>query len=182
MERYRVFENGVVPHFITWSITDWLPIFVSEAYCNIITDSLEHCRRDKGLLVHSYVVMPTHVHAILSVLPGNDLSAVLRDSRKHTAKQIVRQLGVDGNRLFDWVFRNAAQKAGRPDGSYKVWQSGFHPEAIQSEKFLMQKLDYLHNNPVRKGFVWAPEHWRYSSAGFYVSGEPGPLEIDRIQW
>ena len=183
MRRYRIIDGGIDPHFITWSITEWLPIFASEQYCRIITDSLAFCRAEKGLLVHAYVVMLTHVHTILSAQDGADLSAILRDSRKFTAKQIVQRLNDDSNRLFDWVFRDAARKDGRPEESYKVWQPGAHPETLVSEKFVMQKLEYLHNNPVRKGLVYAPEHWRYSSAPFYVLGQKdGPLEIDAFEW
>ena len=160
MQRYRIFEGGGDPHFVTWSLMEWLPVFSSDRYCSIITDSLVFCRAQKGLLVHAYVVMLTHVHAILSAHDGADLSAIIRDSRKFTAKQIVLRLLDDGNSLFDWVFRDAARKDGRPQGSYKVWQSQSHPETLLSEKFVLQKLQYLHNNPVRKGLVELPEHWR----------------------
>lgn len=180
MRRCRIYENGVIPHFVTWTITSWLPVFGSRTYCDIITQSLTHCRREKGLLVHAYVIMLTHVHAILAAEAGGDLSAVVRDARKFTAKEIVRQLGVNGNRLFDWVFRDAADKDGRPKGSYQVWQPGTHPEALVTEKFARQKLDYIHSNPVDIGLVSAPEHWWYSSAGFYVNGD-GPMEIDPFE-
>ncbi len=182
MDGYRIVEGGVSPHFVTWSLTEWLPVFSAERYCRIVTDSLAYCRAEKGLLVHAYVVMLTHVHAILAAREGGDLSGIIRDSRKHMAKEIVRQLCEDGNRLFDWVFRDAARKAGRPEGSYKVWQAGMHPETIESIAFAVQKLGYLHDNPVRKGLVWLPEHWRYSSAWVYVSGRnDGPLEIDVLE-
>jgi len=160
---------------------EWLPVFISDSYCRIVIDSLAYCREQKGLLVHAYVVMPTHAHAMLSADEG-DLSDILRDSRKHTAKEIVGQLKADGRTLFDWVFRDAARKAGRPAGSYKVWQEGFHPETIESVKFFRQKLDYMHNNPVRKGLVEAPEHWTYSSAGMYILGQAGPLELDILEF
>ena len=110
MRRYRIVEGGIAPHFVTWSTTEWMPVFVSERYCRIVTDSLAFCRRDKGLLVHGYVVMPTHAHTILSVPDGGDLSAIIRDARKFMAKEIVRHLQEDGNRLFDWIFRDAARK------------------------------------------------------------------------
>jgi len=178
LRRYRIAEKGLQPHFITWTVEEWLPVFVSDSYCQLITDSLEYCRQQKGLLVHAYVVMPTHVHAVISAEPGTDLSEILRDSRKHTSKEIVRQVRADGLTLFDWVFRDAARKAGRPAGAYKVWQDGFHPETLESEKFFLQKLEYLHNNPVRKGLVGKPEYWWHSSAGSYILREEGPLELD----
>lgn len=182
MRRYRIVEQGLAPHFVTWTIVEWLPLFISDAYCRIITDSLEYCREHKGLLVHAYVIMPTHLHAIASAGPGADLSAILRDSRKHTSKQIVTQLQTDERRLFEWVLRDAARKSGRADGSHKVWTEGTHPETLESEKFFMQKFLYLHDNPVRKGLVEKAEDWRYSSAGFYVLGSEGPLGVDAVEW
>lgn len=172
-----------MPHFITWSVVDWLPLFISDPYCRIVTDSVAFCRREKGLLAHGYVVMPTHAHGVFSAQEGFDLSSIVRDARKFMVKQIVQQLNNDGNRLFDWVFRDAARKDGRPEGSYKVWQSGSHPETIVSPKFAMQKLEYIHNNPVRKGLVEAQEHWRFSSAASYVlQRKDEPLEIDVLEW
>ena len=182
MRRYKIQENGIIPHYITWTITGWLPIFVSHKYYDILTESLKYCRLQKSLLVHAYVIMPTHAHLTLSVQQGGDLVAVLRDSRKFIAKEIVRQLKQDGNSLFDWAFRDAARKQGRPEGSYAVWQPGGHPEVIMSSGFARQKVDYLHDNPVRKGLVWRPEDWRYSSAGQYATGEAGPLEVDVLEF
>ena len=182
MRRYRIAENGLIPHFVTWTLAEWLPLFLSDSYCSIITGSLDYCRREKGLLVHAYVIMPTHLHGILSVSGGYVLSDVLRDARKYTSKAIVGKLEEDGHRLFEWVFRDAARKAGRPGVTHKVWSDDTHPVAIESERFLLQRIEYLHNNPVRKGLVELPEHWRYSSAALYVAGRKGPLEIDALEW
>jgi putative transposase len=95
----------------------------------------------------------------------------------------VQRLNEDGNRLFDWIFRDAARKDGRPEGSYKVWQSGSHPETITSPEFALQKLEYIHNYPVRKGLVEAQQHWRFSSAASYLRRHlDAPLEIDVLEW
>ncbi|MCE5198804.1 MAG: transposase [Armatimonadota bacterium] len=182
MRRYKIFENGTLPHFITWTITAWLPLFVSSKYCDMIVQSLAYCRAKRELLVHGYVIMPTHVHAIVSANDSADLSSILRDSRKYTAREIVNQLKEDGNVLYDWVFRDAARKDGRPEGSYRVWQAGFHPETLESEKFVLQKLEYMHNNPLRKGLIEKQEHWRYSSAGLYLNGSGGLLELDAFEF
>ena len=64
MERYRIDPDAAV-YFVTYSIVDWLPVFISEATCRIITDSLNFCHERKGLCVNAYVIMPTHLHAIL---------------------------------------------------------------------------------------------------------------------
>src|SRR5262249_51703716 len=64
MERYRISDDGAV-YFVTMSVVDWLPVFISEATCRILTESLNFCHRRKGLRINAYVVMPTHFHAIV---------------------------------------------------------------------------------------------------------------------
>src|SRR2546426_11129895 len=64
MERYRFHSDGAL-FYVTFSVVDWLPIFVSEAACKIVTESLNFCHRQKGLRINAYVIMPTHLHAIL---------------------------------------------------------------------------------------------------------------------
>jgi hypothetical protein len=61
-----------------------------------------------------------------------------------------------------------------------VWQEGFHPQRIDSDAMMQQKIHYIHQNPVRRGFVDAPEEWRYSSARNYVCNDHSVLEIDEL--
>jgi REP element-mobilizing transposase RayT len=77
------------------------------------------------------------------------------------------------------VFAKAAP--GREGAEYRVWQEGFHPEALFTLEFALQKINYLHNNPVRKGLVDTPEHWRYSSARNYLLNDDSVMEIDRLE-
>jgi putative transposase len=78
------------------------------------------------------------------------------------------------------IFHKAALNEGRGN-RYKVWQEGFHPIAVDSGDFFRQKLDYLHENPVRKGFVEKPEHWRYSSARNYILDDDSIITIERLE-
>lgn len=66
-------------------------------------------------------------------------------------------------------------------GENKIWQEGYHPEAIKSTPFFAQKLDYIHDNPVKKGFVVQPEHWKYSSARNYLLGDDRLIVIGRVE-
>jgi len=177
--RFKVAQGGPCPHFITNTIVEWLPVFTSEPYVKIIFDSLEHLRRHRGLAVHAYVIMPTHMHAILTA--GNDdLSGVMRDFKKFTSRAIYEQADKEGNQLLTRMFREAAKR--NPRSRFKVWQDGFHPEAICSRRFFLQKLDYLHANPIRRGLVNDAGEWYYTSFITYETGQEGPLEIDRLEW
>ena len=64
----------------------------------------------------------------------------------------------------------------KSDRTYQVWQEGSHPEMVGNEEMFLQKLEYIHNNPVRRGYVDDSVHWRYSSAGDYAGGS-GLIEL-----
>ena len=65
-------------------------------------------------------------------------------------------------------------------GKNKIWQEGYHPIAIKSQEVFNQKLEYIHYNPVKKGFVEKPEDWKYSSAGNYILGDDSLIALDEF--
>ena len=128
-------------------------------------------------MIHAYVLMPNHFHLICSHTEGR-FSDVMRDMKKHTSKELAAKLEEDGRQV--WL--NAMRKAARPSGGVRVWDEAFHPEQIHSRPFFDQKLDYIHNNPVRAGFVDEPSHWRYSSAGLYYHEAESPVPVVPVEW
>ena len=70
-----------------------------------------------------------------------------------------------------------AKYAHKRDREYQFWQEGSHAEMVFSEAVMREKLDYIHQNPVKRGYVDVPEHWRYSSARDYA-GQTGLMEVD----
>src|ERR1022692_1109512 len=105
MERYRI-SDDVAIYFVTMTVVEWLPVFVSEATCRIIAESLNFCHVRKGLRIHAYVIMPTHLHAILFFerLDPLALKATLTDFRKFTGR---KESGVIGRRFDrDQMSRN----------------------------------------------------------------------------
>ncbi len=167
MERYRFHSDGTL-FYITFSVVDWLPVFVSEAACKIIVDSLNYCHRHKGLRTNAYVIMPTHMHAICfhESFAAKELERVLTDFRKFTGRELLDYCLKHAPASFTDVFRKAAGE----DRERRFWQPSRHPVQIENEKFWQAKLDYLHANPCRKGLVNQPEYWRFSSAGYWLSG------------
>ena len=156
--RYRVCDPDHA-HFITATIVEWLPVFTSAACCDILVRSLAHCRQHKGLKIYAWVILDNHFHAILS---APDISAILQDLKSFTARKILDQLKAEGRK---WLLNQLRfYRADYKPNEYQVWQEGSHPQAILGDEMMRQKLEYLHNNPVKRGWVAAPEHWRYSSA------------------
>jgi putative transposase len=111
--------------------------------------------------------------------PSDNLSRVIRDFKRHTAKEI---MAVARQEDKQWLLKQFEFFKGghKGESQHQVWQEGFHPQAIVTEDMLRQKLDYIHYNPVRIGLVDRPEDWRYSSAQNYFGGD-GVLEIDSVE-
>jgi len=174
--RYKV-SPETNTYFITTSTHLWVPILFNDTLFQIILNSLKYCQANKGLRLHGYVIMINHVHAIISHKDHNEIPNIIRDFKRHTSKAIKDYLGDlrQFSQLF-WVkiFHNKER------GQHRTWQKGYHPIAIKSEAFFQQKLEYIHYNPVKKGFVEKPEDWKYSSARNYLLDDDSLIVIDKI--
>jgi len=177
MDSFKFIE-GVYLYFVTFTVVDWLPIFINREPINIITDNLNFCINERSLRVYAYVIMPNHLHMVVfdAKFDNAHLQMTLAEFRKFT-----------GHKLADYVDNNLATSLSRVirnnslnDRRRLVWIPGWHAEALASEAFLNQKVEYIHQNPVRKGFVDVPEAWRYSSAAYWVSGQEGEIPISTL--
>ena len=163
--RYRIHDSQET-YFIMSTIIEWLPVFTSAACCDVLVRSLLHCRENKGLKIYAWVILKNHFHAILS---APDLAGTLTDMKRFTARALLAQIK-EGKR--EWLVNQLAYycAAHKTRSEHQVWQEGAHPQEIGSDKMTEQKLDYIHNNPVLRGLVAGPEHWRYSSAHEWLTG------------
>ena len=173
-QAFKVYD-GHYPHFVTCAIVHWIPVFRREDYFAVLADSFRYCIEHRGLLLHGYVIMPDLFHAICSQTEGR-LSLAIGQIKGYTSHQIAEMVRVDGR--ADWV------RAMHPNASAtaNVWQDGFHPEEVHSRLFFEQKLRYIHENPVRAGFVEDPCAWKYSSAGIYYKDEASIIPVAGIEW
>ncbi len=95
--------------------------------------------------------------------------------KSYTARRLLKYLRENGvKQILDQLA--FYKKRHKHDRAYQFWQEGVHPELIQSDEMLRQKIEYIHSNPVKRGYVDEPEHWRYSSARDYA-GMPGVLDV-----
>ena len=169
--RYRIYENHQ-PHFLTCTIINWLPIFASPPIAQIILDSWRFLQERHRLEIYAYVIMENHLHLIAS---SEHLSKEIGDFKPFTARKIIDFLK---ERNAPHILRQLAfhKLQHKKDRAYQFWPEGSHPQLIQTEDMMRQKVEYIHNNPVRRGYVDDPTHWRYSSARDYV-GQSGLLEV-----
>jgi putative transposase len=140
-------------YYLTFTVRNWYYIFDRHNRFQILADSLKYCQKNKGVKIYAYVFMINHLHLIAS---GNDMIGFVRDFKRHTSKEmqnniIATELGV--LKLFDLG-----------NGKYEFWSRTNMPKMIESEEYIMQKINYVHANPVRRQYVKKPEDWMWSSA------------------
>ena len=178
---YRTFTDVYYAYFVTCTIVDWLPILAQDAYRPIVLNSLAYLREHKHTQLNAFVIMPTHLHAVLWPDEGISLSDILRDYKRFTSRAISKEAVQRDNRHILESLATARQRSRAQDVSqYQVWQEGSHPEALYTAQFARQKIEYIHANPVRAGLVSAPEDWLYSSACAYSRGEETVPAIDAL--
>lgn len=173
-------------YFVTFTIVGWTDIFTRRECKDIVIDSLKYCQTNKGLIVNAYVIMSSHIHLVLRADKGSDgLSTILRDMKKHIAKQIIAwfQDSPKESRK-EWLLNVLAYHAKhtKNKSKFQVWQRGNRPKQLMHPKFTRQKLNYIHYNPVQTGIVDEPEHYRYSSARNYMDRTDGQLDMEIIDF
>lgn len=166
-------------YFITTTVVDWVDLFTRPKYKHIIVDSLAYCQENKGLKIYAWVLMNNHLHMIVSAGAETTVSDILRDFKKFTSKRILAELEVDSQESRrEWMldrYRFAAAND-KKITNYRFWQDGYHPMLLYSHDFFLQKLNYIHQNPVRQEIVATQEEYLYSSAIDYAGGK-GVLEV-----
>jgi putative transposase len=169
--RYQIFEDDC-PYFLTWTIVGWLPVFTRREAVDIILNSWRYLQANRDLKLFGYVILENHLHLLASA-PG--LTKVVKDCKSFTARQVIDLLE---KRSATVLLRQLSLEklAHKHESDYQVWQEGSHPQQIQHDEMMWQKLEYMHNNPVERGYVDDPLHWRYSSARNYA-GQPGLIEV-----
>ena len=170
-------------HFITFAVVEWIDVFSRPIYQDIFIDSIRYCQQHRGLLLHAWCLMSNHTH-LLATAKNKDMSDILRDFKKFTSNTIVKAVGdnVQESRR-GWmlpVFKKAGLENSRNE-NHQFWRQDNHPIECFSNAFTTQKLNYIHNNPVKAGLVRLPEEYRLSSAKDYkIRKNCGLLEVDFI--
>jgi len=169
-------------YFMTDTVVDWVDIFTRPTYKYIVVESLQYCIQQKGLIIYAWVLMSNHLHTIVACDEHVKIGDIWRDFKKFTSKKILETLENDtAESRRKWMLDRFEFRA-RNDKrikQYKFWQDGNDGQLIFSDDYLRQKLNYIHNNPVKAEFVNNPEEYRYSSAVDYAGGK-GLLKIELI--
>lgn len=165
--------------FVTLTVVNWIDVFTRRLYSDFIIENHAYCQAHKNLNIYAYVIMTNHIHLVANV-PDGSLGEVLGRFKSHTSKKLFEMIA--NNPLesrLEWMIKafkharkyNPVNENHHPD-SYRDWQNGNYPVLLYSAEVIDQKIDYIHENPVRAGFVGSAHEYWYSSAN-----AEGPLKI-----
>ena len=164
-------EDQRALHFVTFTLVYWVDLFSKTAYSEIVLENFRHYRSKQGLRIHGYVIMSNHIHAILSATePRYDLSSIIGNLKRYCANCFIELLQNEHDSRAWWMLKMFAHAASNHERNkkFQVWTHQNHPVQLDDATIIEQKLDYIHENPVKAGLVSEPEHWRYSSASNYA--------------
>jgi putative transposase len=144
-------------HFLTFSCYRRRPLLNNDTARGVFERELESVRQRYGFVVAGYVVMPEHVHLLVGEPIRSSLSVALQVLKQQTSRKL----------------------KGR--GEVQFWQRRYYDFNVHNEEKRVEKLRYMHRNPVKRGLVEKPEQWPWSSFRHYLTGEVGAVEIES-QW
>ncbi|MBK6948945.1 MAG: transposase [Haliscomenobacter sp.] len=163
-------------HYVTITTAGWVDLFTRKDNKDILLENLAFYSKHKKLTIYAYVIMTNHLHLILSVDPPYTLSGVLRDFKKYTATKLLEAVKTNPESRREWLLYLFAFFGKKTQVGHQIWQHSNAPIELASPNFILQKLNYIHFNPVRAGWVNQPEHFLYSSASNYLTGD-GVFEV-----
>ena len=173
-------------HFLTFSCYRRRPLFRNNIHCDLFLQILDRVRTRYRFVVLGYVVMPEHIHLLVSEPQRETLSTAIQALKLG----VVRRMRCAGGSVVVTAprSRKTGETWGTPlslnpiDGDPvhpdRFWQARFYDFNVWTERKRIEKLRYIHRNPVERGLVSSPEQWRWSSFRWYLYGETGPVRIN----
>ena len=153
------------PQYFTATILDWQHLLKPDKYKDIIIQSLKFFVKEKRIELNAFAIMSNHIHLIWQIQTGHKTENVQRDFLKYTSQTIIRDLELNHLEVLK-VF-----EVNLKDRKYQVWQRNPLSIDLWTKEVYIQKMEYIHNNPVTAGICSYPEQYKYSSAKFYETGK-----------
>lgn len=182
MGRKYKFHDDEHLYFVTFTVIDWVDTFIRDEYRNIFYESVTYCQKNKGLQVFAYCIMTSHIHLVIGVV-DNKISDVVRDLKSFTSRSIRKAIdNGDFESRKKWMM-NRFKFRGKFNSNnidYQFWMQNNHPIILDTNEKLDQRINYIHQNPVKAGFVEKAEDWLHSSAADYFEIRQGQISIEKI--
>jgi len=166
--RLKRYQEGSDLHFITFSCYRRLPFLGTPPARRVFETTLERTRIWYGFFLTGYVVMPEHVHLLMSVPERGTLARAIQMLKQITAHEL----------LACAPLLRSLRRAGEPGERHPFWLARYHDFNVWSNQKRVQKLKYMHRNPVKRGLVENPGDWEWSSFRHYMTGVEGVVEIE----
>ena len=163
-DKYKT-EAGKL-YYVTLTIVGWIDVFTRKEYVYELMKNIKYCQENKGLELYAYVIMSNHIH-LIATSRDIPLNILLGSFKSFTSKRLVEMIETNQQesrqewmmRLFKYYGKGNSQNV-----EHQFWQNGNHPIGLWNQSVIQQKIDYLHNNPVKQGIVARAEDYLYSSA------------------
>jgi REP element-mobilizing transposase RayT len=161
--------------FITSTIVGFIKLFERKHICHIIIENLRFYQTRGDFIILAYVIMPNHLHFVLKTNKQKSISKIMANFKRITSRQISDLLKKSGECCILKTLSQAASLESEPS---KIWKPRFDSLVITNMDTLCQKIEYIHNNPVKKRLTVKPEDWPYSSARNYTGLGNVLLDVD----
>jgi putative transposase len=146
--------------FVTTVVNGRPRLLKDRTVCSMILEDLQFYRNKYGFLLHGYVIMPDHLHILMSVQGDTTISQIMHDFKSHTAQEINRALGRAG----------------------AFWQEGFHDHIIRDERDFKKRINYMHKNPLMSGLIKEMPDYPFSSFRNYYMEDDSMIAMDQLIW
>lgn len=177
MSRNYKFHNPKGLYFVSFAVVDWIDALTRIEYKQIIIESLAFCQKEKGMQIIAWCIMSNHMHLIFRSNSKNKPQNILGDFKRFTSKAIIKAIKDNPKEsrkeFLLQAFQNAASKSSNVL-YFQFWRHDNKPIELWSNKVIREKINYVHQNPVKEGIVFNAEDYRFSSAVDYA-GEKGLL-------
>jgi len=175
----RNYEKYGNVFFVTSTVIGFIKIFNNNCMYQILLENLEFYRSRGDINILAYVLMPNHFHLVVKTENGTHISSFMGNFKRYTSKIISNYHKESCNYKIVKKLEKARIIEGLPDSG--IWRPRFDSFVIVNENTLRQKIDYIHNNPIRANLVDSPEEWPYSSARNYKRLKDIYMQVD-IEW
>jgi REP element-mobilizing transposase RayT len=176
------YKQGI--YFITVTCYRWLPLIELSNGYDIVYKWFDYLKT-KNHFVAGYVIMPNHLHVLISFdRTEKSINKIIGDGKRFIAYEIVTRLERNGNIELIKELQKAVEDNDKKRGKkHEIWKDSFDWKFCETEKFVNQKLSYIHNNPCSGKWKLAesPIHYNHSSAKFYISGKHAAFEVKNVE-
>lgn len=180
MSTKRQIPNNDGLYFVTFTCYKWQPLFEITNGYDIVYNWFDHLK-SKGHYVAGYVIMPNHIHTLIGFSSsGTSINTIIGNGKRFMAYEIINRLtqqnAID---LLEQLSRGVSKREEKRGKLHQVFEESFDWKECRSDKFVDQKLDYIHDNPCRGTWALAetPADYLHSSAKFYLTGEQGVYRV-----